>query len=685
MRPGEVVVARLKGGARVVRLLDDGPSEVRLALGRNREARVPKDRIILATGVAAAGEDDVGRIRDLSEELASTIDLSEVWDLAAGEGSSMSLDDLAELLWGPPVDPAHRVGLLLHLERTPLYFVEAGGRYVPQSRDAVSKSLARRASEADRAEQTDALIEMLYRGRLSDRLEPFQVGLVGDLRSYAIFGEDHPRSRTAELFASELVRGSGDLQRVSFDILVGAGVLSPDEPLELHRAGIEPEFPQDAIDEADSVDLSAVLDIPGRLDLTELTAITVDDEGTEDRDDALSVEVVDPDAGGSDRTYTVGIHIADAGALVPAGGAMDLEADRRMATVYLPELKIGMLPSRVSSGLGSLAPGEMRAAVSLLARVTESGEVLEWDLSPSVVRSRAALTYERADIALEDPSDPSHRLLSSLDRITKSLHQRRAEAGAIMLERPEISVKLGPSGEPEVRVLARTSPARRLVAELMILCNTLMAEFCRREDLPVSYRSQRSPDLSGLPSDPAALSEYLNSVLGQYTLMRRLTPAEISVEPAPHRGLGVDAYVQATSPLRRYPDLVTQRQISRFLSSGSPLYSHDEVASVAQRAEEQLREIARLEDARERYWLLKYLKLSRLDAPDSDDRSATFEATVLESAPGRPALLELVEYPFRVRAVLPSKCVPGDVVTLRLHGVDLWSRAARFAHTEGRG
>ena len=685
MRPGEVVVARLKGGARVVRLLDDGPSEVRLALGRNREARVPRDRIILATGVAAAGEDDVGKIRDLSEELASTIDLSEVWDLAAGEGASMSLDDLAQLLWGPSIDPAHRIALLLYLERAPLYFAEDGGRYIPQSRDAVSKTLARRASEADRAEQSAALIEMLSRGGLPDPLEPFQAGLLQDLRDYAVFGEDHPRSRAAKRLTQELAQGSGDLQRASFEILVRAGVLSPDEPLELHRAGIVPEFPQDAIDEAESVDLSAVLDIVGRLDLTELAAITVDDEGTEDRDDALSVEVAGPNAGGSDPAYTVGIHIADAGALVPAGGAMDLEADRRMATVYLPELKIGMLPSRVSSGLGSLAPGEIRAAVSLLARVTESGEVLGWDLSPSVVRSRAALTYEKADLALEDPSDPSHRQLSSLDRITRSLRRRRREAGAMMLERLEISVKLGPSGDPDVQVLARTSPARRLVAELMILCNTLMAEFCRREDLPVSYRSQRPPDLSGLPSDPAALSEYVSGALGQYTLMRRLPPAEMSVEPAPHRGLGVDAYVQATSPLRRYPDLVTQRQISRFLTSGAPLYSRDEVASVAQRADEQLREIARLEDARERYWLLKYLKLSRLDAPDSNDQSATFEATVLENKPGRPALLELVEYPFRVRAVLPSKCVPGDVVTLRLHGVDLWSRAARFVHAEGRG
>ena len=133
-------------------------------------------------------------------------------------------------------------------------------------------------------------------------------------------------------------------------------------------------------------------------------------------------------------------------------------------------------------------------------------------------------------------------------------------------------------------------------------------------------------------------------------------------------------------PLRRYPDLVMQRQISHFLSAGKPFYPTESVASVLQRAEVQLRELSRLEEERKRYWFLKYLQQSRLEGPDTPEDSALFPAVVLENEPRRKALLVLADFPFRVRAELPHTCTPGDTVTLRLHGVDLWRRLGDFVH-----
>ena len=145
--------------------------------------------------------------------------------------------------------------------------------------------------------------------------------------------------------------------------------------------------------------------------------------------------------------------------------------------------------------------------------------------------------------------------------------------------------------------------------------------------------------------------------------------------PTPHVGLGVDAYIQATSPLRRYPDLVMQRQISHFLTVGEPVYSADDISLVAKRAEVQLRDLSRIEEARRRYWFLKYLMLTRLDAPDEAD---LFTAYALENEPRRLAALDLDDYPFRVRADLPNSIEPGTTVTLKLTGVDLWRRHAYF-------
>ena len=239
-----------------------------------------------------------------------------------------------------------------------------------------------------------------------------------------------------------------------------------------------------------------------------------------------------------------------------------------------------------------------------------------------------------------------------------------------------MNISVGPDGRPDVRVIPRSTPSRQTVTEFMILCNSLMAEFCRDREIPAAYRSQKSPDLTDLGSDLPPGVDLGSGALRWYAIIRRLTPAEIGTSPAPHGGLGVPVYIQATSPLRRYPDLVMQRQISQYLNTGEPLYKTDEVSSVAQRADVQLRELSRIEEDRRRYWFLKYLKLGI----DDGSLSELFPATVLENQPNRSAMLDLVDYPFRIRASLPNEVLPGEVVTLRLHGVDLWQRLGQFVH-----
>ena len=261
----------------------------------------------------------------------------------------------------------------------------------------------------------------------------------------------------------------------------------------------------------------------------------------------------------------------------------------------------------------------------------------------------------------------------ALGGVAWALRRKREEAGAVSLERPEMSVKVAASGEVAVMVVSRSTPARTMVTELMILCNSLLADFCHRHGLPAAFRFQAPPDFGDVPP------ELPDGPLRWYLMMRRLPPAEVDTLPAAHAGLGVPAYIQATSPLRRYPDLVMQRQISNYLATGRPLYSEEEMASVAQRAELQLKELSRLEGGRRSYWFLKYLG-QELSRGEGDEAAALFQAVVLENQPRRLALMELAEYPFRTRVRLPMSCAPGDAVSLRLHGVDLWLRTAQFTY-----
>ena len=665
------MVARLSKGLGVVRVVEATPAQAVLALRRNRVAKLSPSRVVFETGLEASEHAELETFRTTCESLASGIDLSEVWDLVVDEGDPVPLVDLVELLWGPRPHQTQAVATLLSLDRESTHFQERDGRYEPRSREAVHETLVRRRSEEERAEAESLLIAALADGVLPEPLTPHQSELVGHLRGFAVHGESYTRHRSVRSILERVSAGTRDPQRLAFDLLVSAGVLGPDEPLELERYGVPTEFGGEALAEAGAVAPDAKLGEPSRRDLSTVAAITIDAADTRDKDDALSVERLEDG-------YRVGVHIADAGALVPAGGAMDREADHRMASIYLPERKIPMLPPEVAERAGSLLPGEPKVALSLLAEIDESGQVTSWDIAPSTVVSRAALSYAEADRALGDPAHPWHSLLEPLGRIAGALAQSRLEKGAMTFDRREMTVKVEPSGVVEVRVVSRNSPARVLVTELMILCNTLLARFCLREGLPAAFRSQARPDLGERDGGGPAARQNSEGLIHVYRTMRLLPPADVGTTAAPHSGLGVDQYIHATSPLRRYPDLVMQRQIASFLNSGRITYSPEEVASVAHRADVLLREIGRLEEGRRRYWFLKYLQQTRLEGRGRSGEEGLLRAVVLDHSPGRDALLELVEYPFRFRARVARDREPGDAVAMRLHEVDLWRRVARF-------
>ncbi len=668
MTPGAVVVALLSKGATAVQYREADAGRVTVAIGRNRNAKIPAGRVALVTDYVPASHEELDRFRLACDAMAAEVDLSEVWEIVRDEDEPATADTVAELYWGDSPEAAHRVAVALHLDRHTDYFVRTPDGYAARTADAVAEIRTRRRRRAEYAADADALIEALRERRLPGPTTKNHETQLGHLREYAVHGDDYARASDARDLLERAVTGSRDLQRACFEMLADAGVFSPDEPLELARADIPLAHPHDALAEAEAV----ARDPPrprDAADLTGTTVFTVDNAGTEERDDALSF---DTEAAGP--TFRVGIHVAYAGLLVQRGGKMDREADRRMATLYLPERRIDMLPPAFSLGVGSLDPAQDRQALSLAVELSEDGEPLGWSLEPSVVRSRAALSYEDADEVLGDESHPAHDALAGLQRAADALRARREESGAVTLDQPEMSVSVDDDGRVQVTVTRRDSPARQIVAEMAILYNVLAAGLCRSEGIPAVYRVQTAPDLSGIADFPEPLR--------RYQAARRLFPADLVSEPGPHGGLGVPVYLQATSPLRRYPDLVMQRQIAHHLATGTPLYTPEEIASVMQRAEVQLRELSRIEDSRRRYWFLRFLQDTVLNAPDSSGADRQFDAVVLENEPHRRALLELDEYPFRMRAEIPRQAEPGDHVALQLRDVDLWRRLAHFVYTQ---
>ena len=688
----------MSGGVNIVRVVEERGSRVLVARRGKKQARLPIDRVVFRAHRVADDDEAVDAFRDQTESIADGIDIVELWEAVSSEQDPVSLYDLAELYWGSYLSDEQLVALLICLDRDTLRFGDpetdgAAVAFAPRSPDAVAETIARRERQAQQAADADELAAALDAARLPPSLTPHQQTLLDGIRGYAISGDDYTRSGLVKPLLAKMTGGaerkSGDMQQFAFDILVAVGRMRPDDPIELEREGIPDAFSADALADADAIDIAPVIADERRLDLTEIPIVAIDDADTEDKDDALSLERLPDDDG-----WRLGVHISDAAALVPRGGALDEEASLRMATLYIPDRKTPMLPPALSQGKGSLEPGETRPALSMIARLTDGGMPLGVEVRPSVVRASAALSYAEADAAIADPAHEWHETLRSLRNLTDALKRRRETAGAVNIDKPELQIKIRrPNAAPDddcanadydyddveinVEALERDAPARQMVAECMVLCNALIAEFCRTNGLPAAYRSQPAPDLSDLGADlPPGVEIGGDGPLRWHLTMRRFAPSQTSTEPAPHGGLGVAAYTQVTSPLRRYPDLAMQRQISHFLRHGEPLYAEDEIASVGARADVQIRQLNKIEDERNRYWLLRFLQRRISDGGDA----ALFQAVVLENRPRRSAMLELVEYPQRVRARLPESVPPGATVTLRLHSVDLWRKQPQFTH-----
>ncbi len=665
MQAGDIVVVRLDAGARLARFIETRSNRLRLAIGRNREARLPTSRLIHETGLNANGFDDVERLRQQAEAVADDLDLEELWDIVCDDGDALTLDDIGELYWGGAPSAAQQVGLLFHLLADDLRFAQDGSHFLPKDRETVSATIERRQRQAQRTSDAEGLAAAIRNGALPDALTSHQTSILSQLRAFVVHGDDYPRATFAKRFLADAGAGGRDARRAAFERFVALGLMDEDECLELERDDISAEFPQAALVEADAISAAPLTVDSRRADLTALTTLTIDDADTRDRDDALSIESL------ADGVHRVGIHIADAGALIPRGSALDVEADRRMSSLYLPDGGIAMLPPAVSAGCGSLNPSETRAAVSVFVDLSRDGEIVGWSASQSVIRSDVALSYEQADAAIADASLPMHAELSALDRLARALRARRESRGALRLERAELSVKVDADGGITVRVVPRIAPARSMIEECMVLCNSLLARYCAERDLPAPFRSQALPDVSDI------MAQVEDGPLRTHLITRRLTAARVGVEPAPHGGLGVDAYTQATSPLRRYADLVVQRQISHHLRNGETLYDADAITSVAHRADMQMRQMRRIENGRRLRFFLKWLDARRLEA-EANGGESVHAAIALENPGRRAATLELVEWPIRTRAALPGSVEPGDTVNLKLHGVDLWRRTAQF-------
>ena len=374
-----------------------------------------------------------------------------------------------------------------------------------------------------------------------------------------------------------------------------------------------------------------------RLDLTGLPAFAIDDEGNLDPDDALSLD--------GDRLW---VHVADVAALVSPDSPADVEARARGATLYLPEATIPMLPDAALQQLG-LGLREVSPALSFGLSLDTNGVVVDVEVVPSWVRVQR-LTYEQVDAQLDQ--EPFRSLYERAER-----HQaRRRAGGAIFIDLPEVKMRVN-AGRVDIQPLPRLR-SRMLVAEAMVMAGEAAARFALERGLPFPFTIQEPVDAAD--RQPVSLA-------AMHGLRRSMRPRQYSSQPGPHGGLGLEVYAQATSPMRRYLDLVVHQQLRALLRGSDPLDAQAIVARVGA-AEAVASGVRRAERLSRQHWTVVYLQ----QHPGWQGEGVLVEKRM----PRGTVLISALALETRVKVA--DSVAPDSVLPLRLTGVDLPEREAYF-------
>ena len=572
--------------------------ELTLEGGEKLKVR-PKDVLFLHPGPASL---DL-RVPEGEEEAA--------WELL--EGQKVSLKELAELAFGA-YTPEAAYGAYLLAQKGERFVLEGGEvRARMEEELALLEEAKRRKEERERAFQE--ALERIREGRLLPEDRP----LLAEVEALA-YGE-RKESRLLKAL------GLPETPEAAHGLLLRLGLWRRENP-HPRRLGLPlapPDLPVPPLPEEE------------RVDLTHLPAFAIDDEGSQDPDDALYAERVE-------EGFRLFVHVADVAALVGPGSPLDQEALRRGANLYLPEGTVPMLPLAVTEALG-LGLKEVSLALTFELLVSPEGELLREDLYLSWVRVRR-LSYREA---LEVEA------LAPMKALAEAFLRKRLTQGALDIALPEVKVRV--EGE-EIRITPLPPYESRVwVREAMLLAGYAAAHLALREGLPFPFATQEAPS-------HRVEGEGLAAMWAQRKTLKR---AQLKAVPAPHRGLGLPLYAQVTSPLRRYLDLVAHQQLRAWLKGERPLSQGEVLERVG--AAEAVADLVREGERRSKlHWTLLYLMEKGYEGPG-----------VLVERRGGQGVFLLPELGLTAQVALSQAFPLNAEVRLRFLEADLPVLEARFA------
>ena len=595
MEKGTLVEFRLHGDRRLaVADRPDGKKNWVVVDENGQPHSIPPKQITYEITGETYKPSDIPKFLKEVEVYSDPSSLEVAWELLVGDSEAADPASLAMLLFSEK-SPAQCYAAYCLLSTDKLYFKQKGDRYEPRPAAQVAEIKHQQEVEQQRYQESQGFWDRLKQRLAGENVEwaSSDRTRLDALERFATLGEEATHRTPALETLASLERS--ETPEAAFQLLVDLGLWSHHENLFLRRSQIPLQFSAKVSEVAQHCLEKLPGDSENRLDLTHLKLYTIDDESTTEIDDGLSLEFLE---NGQQRLW---IHIADPTRLLSPGDELDLEARKRTTTVYLPTGMIPMFPPELATGPMSLNQGQQCSALSFSAILDETGAVSDYSIHISTVKPTYRLTYDDVDEMLElgIQAEPEIEAIAQLAKLRQKWRQTQ---GAIAIFMPESVIKV--NGDDIKIYVIDDSPARELVAEMMILAGELAARYGQAHSLPIPYRHQPQPELPpeeellAVPAGPA-----------RACAVRRCMPrSEMNLTPGRHSSLGLEAYTQVTSPIRRYTDLLTHFQIKAHLR-GEPLpFSAQEMQDIVMCLGTSVREASSVERQTNRYWGLEYLR-----------------------------------------------------------------------------
>lgn len=461
------------------------------------------------------------------------------------------------------------------------------------------------------------IVDVVERG-VSTVVGEFHAYTDDEVKEYNVYGYIHPEERKlkhltiqigqngirpvdGQVILAEITQFARykdeDLQAVATKIIghrddPGIDILSI-----AYKHGIKPEFPDAVMDQVEDIPGEVLEEeMEGRRDLRGEKNITIDGEDAKDLDDAIQVKKLD------NGNYQLEVHIADVAHYVQEGTPIDEEAFERGTSSYLIDRVIPMLPQQLSNGICSLHPNVDRLTLSCTMEIDNRGEIVDYDIFPSVISSYRRMSYNEVNRILmdEDPAmmnkhEDLVEMFQNMNDLHNTLEKKRVNKGAISFDSNEVHFEVDDAGKPLSIELRERGIGERMIESFMLAANETVSAHFSKQDLPMLYRVHEQPDESKMQNfiefasalgvkvrgkkediSPKTLQGILDAVEGEayeqvvnMLMLRSMQRARYDVQALGHYGLAAEYYSHFTAPIRRYPDLILHRLIHYYQEVGT--------------------------------------------------------------------------------------------------------------------